>query len=118
MKIKKGFEFEVGKVYFTKYRLDRVYFEVVKVTLRTVVLKHIGIQHDQSFESPSKFSRVNGETQRVTKRYEEVNTEYGFVKNAYARVRIPECVLSQYWGFEPFLASTTYETLESNVTVG
>lgn len=114
MKIKSGSDFEVGKVYFTKHRLDRVYFEVVKVTPRTVVLKHIGIQHDQSSESPSKFSRINGETQRVTKRYEG----YGSVKNAYAYVRIPECVLSQYWGCNPFHALTTYETLESNVTVG
>ena len=96
----KGFEFEVGKTYYTVYRLDRVFFEVVDVSPRTVTFKYVGNQHDKQFELPNNFSPINGETQRVSKRYYDALTEFGWVKNTIANVKIPECVCSQYYGYD------------------
>lgn len=75
-------EFEIGKTYFAKYKIKRVFFKVTERTPRTVTLSYIGTQNEGGWLHPHAIDVAgNGELQKSRVHLDEQeSTEYGYVK--------------------------------------
>lgn len=74
--------FEIGKTYFAKYKIKRVFFKVTERTPRTVTLSHIGTQNENGRFHPHAIDVAgNGELQKIQVHLDtQENAEYGYVK--------------------------------------
>ena len=71
--------FEVGKIYFAKQRIDRLYFKVIDRTPKTVTVAYLGRQHDVAFK-PHKIDDAGDNATQKIRIYTNAGEEYGYLK--------------------------------------